>query len=248
MSPAQRAILEIVAVAGRPIADTTVIRVGAHESASGREIYRLMNQNLLRKAEVGGAGAVETNHERIRAAVLDAMSEPAKRARHLAIAEELAREAEQDHPMLVEHFLAADETKRALDHALLAARAARRRLAFPQAVDFLRLAARLKDPLADQAALAVELAGALADAGRSSEAADLFLRGAQANRADPRSASAYEALAARHLLFSGRLSESRALHRKLFTDLGIAFPDSVNGAIRMSIVNRFAFAIRPRGA
>src|SRR5262249_14220971 len=45
------------------------------------------------------------------------------------------------------------------------------------------------------------------------------------------------------LLFSGRLSESRALHRKLFTDLGIAFPDSVNGAIRMSIVNRFAFAI-----
>jgi eukaryotic-like serine/threonine-protein kinase len=243
LSPAQRAILEIVAVASRPIADATVIRVGAHEGASGREIYRLMNQNLLRKAEVGGAGAVEANHERIRAAVLDAMSEPAKRARHLAIAEELAREDEQDHPMLVEHFLAADETQRALDHALLAARAARRRLAFTQAVDFLRLAARLKDPLADQAALAVELAGALADAGRSSEAADLFLRGAQVNRADPRAASAYEALAARHLLFSGRLSESRALHRKLFTDLGIAFPDSVNGAIRMSIVNRFAFAI-----
>jgi hypothetical protein len=243
LSPAQRTILEIVAVAGRPIADTTVIRVGAHESASGREIYRLMNQNLLRKAEVGGAGAVETNHERIRAAVLDAMSEPAKRGRHLAIAEELAREAEQDHPMLVEHFLAADEAQRAFDHALLAARAARRRLAFPQAIDFLRLAARLKDPLADQAALAVELAGALADAGRSSEAADLFLRAAQANRADPRAASACEALAARHLLFSGRLNESRALHRKLFTDLGIAFPDSVNGAIRMSIVNRFAFAI-----
>ena len=243
LSPAQRAILEIVAIAGRPIAETTVIRVGAHESASGREIYRLMNQNLLRKAEVGGAGAVEANHERIRAAVLDEMSEFSKRARHLAIAQELGNEAEQDHPMLVEHFLAADETQRAFDHALLAARAARRRLSFPQAIDFLRLAGRLKDPLADQAALAVELAGALADAGRSSEAADLFLRAAEANRADPRAASAYEALAARHLLFSGRLSESRALHRKLFTDLGIAFPDSVNGAIRMSIANRVAFAI-----
>ena len=35
-----------------------------------------MNQNLLRKAEVGGAGAVETNHERIRAAVLDALKMP----------------------------------------------------------------------------------------------------------------------------------------------------------------------------
>jgi hypothetical protein len=43
------------------------------------------------------------------------------------------------------------------------------------------------------------------------------------------------------------LSESRALHCKLFTDLGIgAFPDTVNAAIRMSIVNRFAFAISLR--
>jgi tetratricopeptide (TPR) repeat protein len=244
LSPTQRAMLEIVAVAGRPIAQTAAVRIAAPENSSGREIYQLLNQNLLRRAETSGEPGVETYHDRIRAATLATMPLAQRRRRHLAIAEEAERAPDPDHTMLVEHFIAAEERTRALEHALLAARQARRRLAFPQAVAYFQLAAELKDAFADEAGLAVELAESLADAGRSSEAADLFLRAAEANRQTPRRAAGLEARAARELLFSGRLSESRALHQKLFTSLGITFPDSAGAAYRMSAINRVVFAAR----
>ena len=97
----------------------------------------------------------------------------------------------------------------------------------------------------------VELAEALAEAGRSSEAADQFLRAAAANEADPKRAAPLIDRAAQQMLYSGRLVEGHAAYRKLFTNLGVAFPETARQALRMSLVNRIWFALRltrrPRG-
>jgi hypothetical protein len=234
----QRAVLEIVSVAGRPLAEEILIRITARESASGREIYQLLNQNLLRKAEADGRPAVETYHDRIRVAVLGSFDPETRRLRHREIADEMARAPELNHQLLVEHFVGAGEPAIAATHAIAAGRQAGERLAFDQAAEFLLLASRLRGPLEGEGWLTAELAGALADAGRSAESAELFLRAARACRHDPSLAASYETRAAQQFLYSGRLTEGSDVYRKLFTDLGIAFPATVRSAARLSITNR----------
>jgi serine/threonine protein kinase len=239
----ERAVLEIVSVAGAPLAEETLVRIAARESATGREIYRLLRQNLLRKGDMGGRTAVETYHDRIRVSVLDALDIPTRRLRHREIADEMARAAEPDHPLLVEHFLGAGEPVLAAEHAILAGRRAGKRLAFDQAAEFLLLASRLRDPSDEDGTLAIELADALAAAGRSAEAGELFLRGARSNQSDPLAVAGYEARAAQQFLYSGRLTAARDVYLKLFKDLGIPFPMTVGAARRMSIANRAVFTI-----
>jgi len=239
----QRAVLEIVSVAGAPLSEETLVRIVARESASGREIYHLLKQNLLRKGDVNGRPAVETYHDRIRVSVLDALDSPTRRLRHREIAEEMARAAELDYPLLVEHFLGAGEPVLAADHAILAGRRAGERLAFDQAAEFLLLASRLRDPGGDDRTLTIELADALAAAGRSAEAGELFLRAARSNQSDPLAVAAYESRAAQQFLYSGRLTAGRNVYLKLFNDLGIPFPTTARAARRMSIGNRVFFIV-----
>jgi eukaryotic-like serine/threonine-protein kinase len=239
----QRAVLEIVSVASTPLLEEALVRITASESASGREIYQLLQQNLLRKGEANGRPTVEIYHDRIRVSVLASLDAATRRLRHREIADEMARAAELDHPLLVEHFLGAGDPARAADHAILAGRRAAERLAFDQAAEFLLLAARLRDPNGEDSALAVELADALAHAGRSSEAGDLFLRAARLETSDPLATAEYEARAAQQFLYSGRLAAGREVYCKLFTDLGLAFPETVRAANRISITNRIPFAV-----
>jgi eukaryotic-like serine/threonine-protein kinase len=245
----QRAILEIVAVSGRPIAEENLLRVVTDESATGREIYRLLNQNLLRKVEARGRGAVEIYHDRIRASVLQSLEPDSLQSRHRQIAEEMVQAKEVEHPVLVEHFLGAGDSLRASEHAVLAAREAERRLAFHRTAEFLSLAVRLLDPAEIDAALLTELAQALANSGRCAEAADLFVRVAKVKGGTGPDAIVAETHAAQLFLYSGKLSQGRALYNKIFTDLGIAFPKTVRSAQRMSLLNRAPFLLglkRPR--
>jgi eukaryotic-like serine/threonine-protein kinase len=239
----QHAILEIVSAASRPLVEETLLRILVGQSASGREIYRLLNQNLLRKVDASGKAAVDTYHDRIRESVLRSLEAGVLQLRHRQIAQEMARAKEIDHPVLVEHYLGSGDHWPASEHAILAARAASGRLAFHQAAEFLLIASRLRDPLQNDAVLLVEFAQALANAGRSSEAADLFLRVAKLQASDAAATTLAETQAAQLLLYSGRLSEGRALCRKIFIDLGIAFPETVRDAQRTSILNRVLFLV-----
>ena len=254
--PAQQPlVLEIVSVAARPMEEAALLRILGRLSAGARDVYRLLNQNLLRRAEARGRGAIETYHDMIRVAVLGALGVEVKRQRHRAIAETLAAEPEQDHAVLVEHFLGAGENDQACGHAILAGREARERLLFSQAVEFFALAARLRDPLADGAKLGIEYAEALADAGRWTEAADMYAAAARVCADDPTRASQLLDRAAAQMLYCGRLNEGYAAYRELFAGLGLEFPTTHRQARRMSQVNRFAltvgahrFARRPQPA
>ncbi len=240
LHPHQPLVLEVVSVAARPLEEGALVRILGGLSASARDIYRLLNQNLLRRAEARGRSAVETYHDMIRVAVLGAVTQEVKRERHRAIAETLAAGPDLDHPVLVEHFLGAGENARASDHAILAGREARERLLFAQAVEFFALAARLSDPLADGAALGIEYAEALADAGRSSQAADMFAAAARVHAGEPVRAARLTDRAAGQMLYCGRLSEGFSAYRDLFAGLGLDFPETHALARRRSLVNRLA--------
>ena len=243
LSTPQRAVLELVSVAGAPIAEATLIRVAAHEAGGGREIYQLLNQRILRRTDVNGEAAIETYHDRIRVATVDSLDAGARRLRHREIAEELASVADPDHPRLVEHYLGADEPTLAAEHAISAGRRARERFAFDQAAEFLLLALRLRGSDDGDPPLTVEIADTLADAGRSAESGDLFMRAAAGRWSDQEAMGACEALAAQQFLYSGRLTESYAVYRKLFTSLGIVFPATAGAAFRMSLTNRILFSV-----
>jgi eukaryotic-like serine/threonine-protein kinase len=246
LSTPQRAVLELVSVAGAPIAEATLTRVIAREAASGREIYQLLNQRMLRKTDANGKSAIETYHDRIREAILDSLDATTRRLRHREIAEEMAHAVDLDHPRLVEHFIGAGEPALAAEHAISAGRQARERFAFSQAAQFLMLASQLRDFLEEGASLTVELADALADAGRSAESGEHFLQAAQASQPDRQAATIYRTRAAQQFLYSGRLSKAYTIYRQLSTDLGLTFPETVRAAFRISLANRIPFLIGVR--
>ena len=236
----QRAVLEIASIAGAPLPEDVLLKIATHASASGREIYMLFHQRLLRKTASTARLAVETYHDHIRTAVLDSLTADRRRHRHREIAEEMERDEDLNHARLVEHWLGADEPGLATDHAILAGRGARERLNFQQAAQFFRLASRLRDPFANNAGLAIDLAHALADAGHSAESGDLFLRIAHEVTEDRYTTTACVARAAQQFLYSGHLSTSQAVYRRLFDEVGLPFPGSVRSARRMSLRNRLS--------
>lgn len=238
---AQRAVLEIVAVAGRPLAEETLVKVCAREATTAHEIYHLLHGNLLRKTETDGRPAVETYHDRVRVAVLGSLDPAERRLRHRALADELAGAAELDHPLLVDHLVGAGEPLRAATHAILAGRGAAGRFAFDRAVEFFLLATRLRG---EDTALALELAGALADAGRCGEAGALFLREARGSGVDRQKAAQLESRAAQQFLFSGRVAAALAIYSKIFVDLGIPFPRTLRAALIASVSNRLIAAVK----
>jgi hypothetical protein len=243
LSTQQRAVLELVSVAGAPIAEATLTRVIAREAASGREIYQLLNQRILRKTEANGRPAIETYHDRIREAILGSLDAATRRVRHREIAEEMIHAVDLDHPRLVEHFIGAGEPALAAEHAISAGRQARERFVFNQAAEFLVLASQLGDFLKESVSLTVELAEALADAGRSAESGEHFLQAAQASQPDRQAVAIYRARAAQQFLYSGRLSKAYTIYRQLSADLGLVFPDTIRAAFRISLANRIPFLI-----
>ena len=57
-------------MASTPLLEEMLVRITASESASGREIYQLLQQNLLRRGEANGRPTVETYHDRVREAAV----------------------------------------------------------------------------------------------------------------------------------------------------------------------------------
>jgi hypothetical protein len=246
LSTQQRAVLELVSVAGAPIAEATLTRVIAREAASGREIYQLLNQRMLRKTDANGRPAIETFHDRIREAILASLDAATRRVRHREIAEEMIHAVDLDHPRLVEHFIGAGEPALAAEHAISASRQARERFVFTQAAEFLVLASQLGDFLKQSVSFTAELAEALADAGRSAESGEHFLQAAEASEPDRQAAAIYRVRAAQQFLYSGRLSKAYTIYRQLSTDLGLVFPETIRAAFRISLANRVPFLIGVR--
>lgn len=162
----------------------------------------------------------ECYHDQIREAVTTRLSADDRRDMHDRLAHALASRDELDHEALVIHWRGALEPARAGEHALVAAGQARASLAFERAAQLYQEALELLHlPDETRRHIVAQLAGALAHAGRSAEAAAAYLEAARGSDGDD--ALDLERRAASQYLRGGHIDEGLAILDRVLTTVGL---------------------------
>jgi len=220
-----RRLLELVAVAGRPVPLAAVLAAAA--TASDAAVPVLRAASLVRVLGGDGPALIDTYHDRIRESVAEYRS-PADRVRdHRALAEALEAHAGPTitAELLALHFRNAEVPDKARRYTVEAAHAASAAFAFERAADLFGIALELSDDRGARARLERAHADALAGCGRSEEAADAYLRAAADANADD--TIDLEAAAAHQLLVTGHQARGHELGRRVMARVGVRVPSSV---------------------
>ena len=239
----ERAVLELVAVAGAPLAReiaAAVTELGFDDLA--RRVASLRAVNLIRSAVTTAGPAVEPYHDRVRRAVIAGLAPAMQRELHLRLAVALERRG-ADAEALAVHFHEAGEARRAASWAAVAATRAAAALAFERAASLFRMAAAHEPSGTPEGQrLRVGLAQALINTGRLAEAARVFEEAALA--ADGAVAGELQLKAAEQYLRSGRMDAGLAALERGLAPLGIDLPRSRRGALAALILGRLRLRLR----
>jgi hypothetical protein len=243
LSPDARRLLEVVAVAGRPMPEPTVRRAASHSGPPWQAWDALRSAHLVRFVGPQGGQEVEPFHDRIREVVVASLAPGAAAECHRGLAEALEEQGGADPEELARHHGGAGSVARARQLALIAGSQAEQALAFDRASRLLQWALDLDpgDPR-EQASLRASLAGALANAGRGLAAARVFLQAAEG--AEPLVRQQLRRRAADQLFLSGRIDEAVALSTEDLRAAGLAFPKSPLRALALLVLRRVYIRLR----
>jgi serine/threonine protein kinase len=227
----ERRLLEVLAVAGAPIERVVASRAAGLEPGPAEPLFRALHRaKLVRTAGSERDDLLECFHNRIREAVVGALSPEAKRAHHEGIAAALQTQREPDPEKLYLHYGAAGLAERAAEHAIAAAQRAERALAFDHAARLYRSAlALLPKDAPDRNDYVVRTAEALMRAGHGVESADAFLEAIAGGSS--RDVLAHRHRAAEQLLFCGQLDRGLRLMEEICDQVGVSIPRSRAQAI-----------------
>jgi serine/threonine protein kinase/predicted ATPase len=140
-------LLEVVAIAGRPLPLRTVQQAGGFSTLRPELVTLLKASHLVRTTGPTLEDEIETFHDRVRESVAAHLTAETRVAHHLALAENL-ESAGADPEMLAVHFEAAGVTGKACSYYSAAGEQAIRLLAFEHAEElFRKAAARADEPL-----------------------------------------------------------------------------------------------------
>jgi hypothetical protein len=222
---AARRLLEVVAVAGRPLRQEDACRAAGVVSEQGKALACLRAGRLLRGVGRPESPEIETYHDRIRETVMTLLIPSALREHHRRLALVLEASRRSDPEVLAIHFQQAGEVGRAGTYYALAAAQAAEALAFDRAAKLYRLALELQAPQGvEECQLRSRLADALAHAGRGPESAREYLRAADsAGAAD---AAELQRRAALQLLSSGHVDDGLATLRTVLRAVGMPMPET----------------------
>ncbi|WP_434415583.1 protein kinase domain-containing protein [Nannocystis pusilla] len=231
---AGRSLLEIVAVAGRPIPPSLAFTASGVTDRS--VLGELQAQHLLRTLASRSGDTVECYHDRIRDTVLAQLGGDRLAQLHRTLADALAQSAD-DPELLAHHLHAAGALKEAHAAAVAAAERAAAALAFYRAAQLYGRALAWAPDLPDdeRRALLRRRADALALAGRSAEAAPVYASAAEG-------ASAAESLelrrrAGEQFLVSGNIDQGVRMLRPALVEVDLGYP-ATPGRANMSIITR----------
>jgi hypothetical protein len=255
---AARRLIEVLAIAGGRLPRAVAIKVvEATTGALDRgTIARLRAEHLIR-AESSDDGALETYHDRIRAAVArDAQDadKPALQAIHRAIAEALLATERADKATLAHHLREAGDTTRASRFTLDAAEEASALLAFERAAELFAAVLALGGLTpAEATRVRVRLAQSLADSGQLYAAANMYREAAAAPEGPtPAERTEWLRLATVHLLATGHHDEGRATLEVLLPRVGLKMTGGTASTIARLLGARALLKLRklelPRGA
>lgn len=222
MSESARRMLGAVCLAARPL-DRPCVPFTPEGLGDQRAAWAaLFAARLLRSEGSAGGERVAVYHDRIREAFAASLSPEERITIHRALAESFSRFSDLEGAAT--HFVAAGETGRAFDFAYRAARVARDALAFERAAQLFALAIDCCEPgdRSRRTGLVNERARCLANAGRASEAAPLFLDCARESIGLAAQDLRREAM--EQYFIAGRLDEGRPVMRQLLGELGVWRP------------------------
>jgi hypothetical protein len=240
LPPGARRVLELAAVAGTRLAADVVARAAA---LSAEEVERALGTLAERHLIQAASGLTQVYHDRIRESVLLELGSEAIRQRHLelALALEVTRAADPD--SLAAHWLGAGDPGRAAKYAVRAAPEAEAVLAFDRAARLYRMA--LADPglaAEPRRQLETKLGDVLVNAGRGTEAAEVYLR--TARTAPPSVGRELQRRAAAQLLRSGHIEQGLTVSRELLADIGMALASTPRRALLSALLRRARLRLR----
>ena len=225
LSPGQRRLLEVLAVAGQPLPEAVAWKAADLSPADARILPPLRRDYWIRSQSHGSRFAIECAHATIRDSILALMPSSLGQELHERLARAYAAEPAVEPEVLAVHLLAAGRIDEAVDLYEQAAERAEEKLAFDRAACLLRLSLDLKvRSLEAVESIRLRLAEALVNAGRGAEAAEVFLRlSSDANRSR---SIMMRRLAAYHYSTSGHMPQGLALLREVLASSGVPAPAS----------------------
>ncbi len=221
LPPPARRLLEAVAVAGKPLS-LEIARQAADVASEGIASLALLRaRKLIRQVAGMEHEEIETYHDRIRVAVVERLSPRSLRGYHRALAQALENSGSGDPETLAVHFQATAEVVRARRYAVAAASRAEQALAFERAARLYRLALDLSEDHGEERyQLQLKLGEALANSGRSREAAETFLQAVVGHSGTVNPIEA-QRQAAEKLLISGHIDRGMAILRHVLRTAGM---------------------------
>lgn len=248
-----RRLLTVVCVAARPLG--RMVAQGAARIGSGlvNALALLRAQHLLRVRLAGDDELLESFHDRIRETVVAALPPEQRRREHQAVAIALEATGDADVEALAEHFLLADDLRKAATYTVRAAERAAAALAFDHAATLYQQALEIarRRGIGDAAAraeehrLLVALAAALVDAGRCAEAARTYLEAAAG--AAQAEALDLQRRAGEQLLISGHVDEGKKILEGVLLAIDMKLPASPKRALASLLAWRARLRLRGLG-
>lgn len=243
LSEAPHSLLEIVAVAGRPMAQEVVLEAAELNGKAHAALEELRTGCFVRSRNMDDCPFIESFHDQIREFVVAQLTTAALSACHGKIARALETSRWADAENLSIHFEIAGERRKAGEYARRAADAAMEMLAYDRAA---ALYCRSRELLPGDDDLYTELtlrAGeAFVNAGRCADAAEKFLE--LAGRVDASKALDYKRRAAEQYLSSGQVELGLDVIRDVLAEVGMRLSPTPLAALVSVVVNRARFRMR----
>jgi hypothetical protein len=238
-----RRLLEIIAVAGRPIGALEACRAAEVEGDGRGALSTLGTYRLVRSTGPTDQDAVETYHDRVRETAVAHLAPATLASHHHRLAQVLSRSGLADPEVLATHYEGAGESEKAGEYYAIAAAQAAKLLAFDRAVKLYQRALDLRPrSLPEGYRLRADLGDALANAGRGAEAAAQYL---VASEAGPRGESLdLRCKATRQLLISGNIDEGLGVLDGVLRSVGLRLPSTHLGALGSMLLSRLRVRLR----
>lgn len=235
LSRGARALVEDLALVGRPLEHDVALVLGARASGARASLAELQRMRLAIVRSIGTTSVVEIAHDRLRSAISNAVAAERWSAQHRRLGEllesipRLALEAD----LLFALFYEAGLRDKASLYAERAAARAANAFAFHQAAELYRKAEECTNDEARRRALRRKLADALADAGRGAFAAPMYDE--LASTAPRNEALALRQRAMEGYLTSGHLDQGLGALRAICEELDLGFPATPGRAFASSL-------------
>ena len=241
-----RRLLEIVAVAARPLEQALACQAAAISDARENALAVLRAGHLVRTSGTRGSDRIESYHDRIREAVVANMTAEEIRDRHQRLARTLEGSQYADAESLAIHLHGAGDVVRGAEYAVKAAQHAAEILAFERAAALYRFAIDgLPAAETTRLELRSRLGDALAAAGRGAEAAAEYTLAT----AGARSADSLELRrrAAEQLLRAGHVDRGIEALRTVLEEVGISMPRGPRRTLASLYYHRARLRLRGLG-